>query len=190
MRSGLLSASARNSANSTYSSVRGGISTQPFCQNVSKSGTRLLCARSHRQHKGLNNRAENSHQPTRLRERQIKQFKSAGQAHRFLSAHDQIKISSITAAILSLPPSTEHPGPRNSRSGRNLQCGLAIDSRSIAGHPNSADPMRQVDDAVMALLGAIRAWNCSGGGREKGRAGRELVPFYRFSLAGIGAVPP
>ncbi len=41
-------------------------------------------------HKGLNNRAENSHQPTRKRERQMKQFKSAGQAQRFLSAHDGI----------------------------------------------------------------------------------------------------
>jgi putative transposase len=44
----------------------------------------------HRQHKGLNNRAENSHQPTRRRERQMKRFKSAEQAQRFLSAHDQI----------------------------------------------------------------------------------------------------
>jgi putative transposase len=44
----------------------------------------------HRRHKGLNNRAENSHQPTRRRERQMKMFKSAGQAQRFLSAHDQI----------------------------------------------------------------------------------------------------
>ena len=44
----------------------------------------------HRQHKGLNNRAENSHQPTRRRERQMKRFKSAGQAQRFLSVHDQI----------------------------------------------------------------------------------------------------
>src|SRR5437868_14589266 len=44
----------------------------------------------HRQHKGVNNRAENSHQPTRRRERQMKQFKSAGQAQRFLSADDQI----------------------------------------------------------------------------------------------------
>ena len=32
----------------------------------------------HRQHKGLNNRAENSHQPTRRRERIMKRFKSAG----------------------------------------------------------------------------------------------------------------
>ena len=44
----------------------------------------------HRRHKALNNRAENSHQPTRRRERQMKRFKSAGQAQRFLSAHDQI----------------------------------------------------------------------------------------------------
>jgi putative transposase len=44
----------------------------------------------HRRHKGLNNRAENSHQPTRRRERQMKRFKSAGQAQRFLSAHDPI----------------------------------------------------------------------------------------------------
>src|SRR3954469_3461288 len=43
-----------------------------------------------RRHKGLNNRAENPHQPTRRRERQMKRFKSAGQAQRFLSAHDQI----------------------------------------------------------------------------------------------------
>ncbi|MGF9763560.1 IS6 family transposase [Microvirga sp. 0TCS3.31] len=44
----------------------------------------------HRQHKRLNNRAENSHQPTRRRERQMKQFKSARQAQRFLSIHDPI----------------------------------------------------------------------------------------------------
>ena len=44
----------------------------------------------HRQHKGLNNRAENSHQPTRRRERILKRFKSAGQAQRFLSVHDQV----------------------------------------------------------------------------------------------------
>jgi putative transposase len=44
----------------------------------------------HRRHRGLNNRAENSHQPTRRRERQMKRFKSAGQAQRFLSAHDQV----------------------------------------------------------------------------------------------------
>ena len=47
-----------------------------------KMGLRI----EHRQHKSLNNRAENSHQPTRRRE----QFKSARQAQRFLSVHDQV----------------------------------------------------------------------------------------------------
>ena len=44
----------------------------------------------HRQHKALNNRAENSHQPTRRRERIMKRFKSSRQAQRFLSVHDQV----------------------------------------------------------------------------------------------------
>jgi putative transposase len=44
----------------------------------------------HRQHKGLNNRAENSHQPTRRRKRIMKRFKSSRQAQRFLSVHDQV----------------------------------------------------------------------------------------------------
>src|ERR671913_967537 len=47
----------------------------------------LIPGVEHRRHKGLNNRAENSHQPTRRRERQLKRFKSPGQAQRFLSAH-------------------------------------------------------------------------------------------------------
>src|ERR671912_699833 len=54
----------------------------------------------HRQHKGLNNRAENSHQPTRRRERIMKRFKSAGQAQRFLSVHDQV------ANLFRLPANT------------------------------------------------------------------------------------
>jgi putative transposase len=44
----------------------------------------------HRQHKGLNNRAENSHQPTRRRERIMKRFKSSRQLQRFVSIHDPI----------------------------------------------------------------------------------------------------
>ena len=37
-----------------------------------------------------NNRAELSHQPSRQRERQMRRFKSAGQAQRFLAAHGTI----------------------------------------------------------------------------------------------------
>jgi putative transposase len=41
----------------------------------------------HRQHRYLNNRAGNSHQPTRQRERRMQGFKSPGHAQRFLSAY-------------------------------------------------------------------------------------------------------
>ncbi len=40
--------------------------------------------------KWQNNRAENSHQPTRQRERQMRRFKSTGQVQRFLSTHGPI----------------------------------------------------------------------------------------------------
>ncbi|WP_414445617.1 IS6 family transposase [Burkholderia sp. 22PA0106] len=48
-----------------------------------------LCV-EHRQHKGLNNRAENSHQPTRVREKVMRRFKSACQLQRFASVHGQV----------------------------------------------------------------------------------------------------
>ena len=44
----------------------------------------------HRSHKGLNNRAENSHLPTRRREKIFKRFKSARHLQCFLSIHDPI----------------------------------------------------------------------------------------------------
>ncbi len=44
----------------------------------------------HRQSRYLNNRAENSHRPTRRRERQMQRFKSLRQAQEFLFAHSFI----------------------------------------------------------------------------------------------------
>jgi hypothetical protein len=105
----------------------------------------------HRQHKGLNNRAENSHQPTRRRERQMKQFKSASQAQRFLSAHDQInnlfylRREHVTAA--------EHRASRT----QTFQVWVEICSVGwqypdfcLARDMNSADPTLQVDGARQA----------------------------------------
>ena len=44
----------------------------------------------HRAHKGLNNRIEGSHRPTRRREKIMGRFKPPKQAQRFLAAHDRI----------------------------------------------------------------------------------------------------
>ncbi|MFG6592817.1 IS6 family transposase [Sulfitobacter sp. 1A12157] len=46
----------------------------------------------HRAHKGLNNRIEGSHRPTRKREKLMGRFKSPRQAQRFLATHDQINV--------------------------------------------------------------------------------------------------
>jgi transposase-like protein len=47
----------------------------------------LRLTAEHIERKSANNRAENSHQPTRRRERKIQGFKSLGSAQRFLAIH-------------------------------------------------------------------------------------------------------
>jgi putative transposase len=50
---------------------------------------KLGLAVDHRSHKGLNNRVEGSHRPTRKREKIQGRFKSARQAQRFLAIHEE-----------------------------------------------------------------------------------------------------
>jgi putative transposase len=50
----------------------------------------ILPSVEHRQHRYLNNRAENSHQPTRQREQRMQRFKSPGHAQGFLAAYGPI----------------------------------------------------------------------------------------------------
>ena len=73
---------------------------------------------SARHEQGLrkNNRAENSHQPTRRRERKMQRFKSPGSAQRFLSVHAAV-FNTFTSSAIS------HPAARSAfsetkRSGR------------------------------------------------------------------------
>jgi putative transposase len=55
-------------------------------RSYSAAKAEVLPSVEHCQQKYQNNRAENSHQPTRLRERVMRRFKSARHAQRFLSA--------------------------------------------------------------------------------------------------------
>jgi putative transposase len=59
-------------------------------QSYGAARREILPGVEHRQHRYLNNRAENSHQPTRQRERRRQRFKSPGHAQRFLSAYGPI----------------------------------------------------------------------------------------------------
>ena len=78
---------------------------------------RLLPDVEHRQSRYLNNRAENSHRPTRQRERQMQRFKSPDQAQRFLSAHAFIHGHFHPRRHQMSPPSTARSGVRLSTSG-------------------------------------------------------------------------
>src|SRR4029077_14510458 len=55
-------------------------------KSYSAAKAEVMPSVEHLQQKYQNNRAENSHQPTRLREKAMRRFKSAGHAQRFLSA--------------------------------------------------------------------------------------------------------
>ncbi len=59
-------------------------------QSYGAAKQEILPGVEHRQHRYLNNRAENSHQPTCQRERRMQQFKSPGHAQRLLSAYAPI----------------------------------------------------------------------------------------------------
>ncbi|GLR46070.1 hypothetical protein GCM10007880_65880 [Mesorhizobium amorphae] len=54
------------------------------------AGREIMPDVEYRRHKGLNNRAENSHQPIRRREKIMKRFKLARQLQRFASIHNPI----------------------------------------------------------------------------------------------------
>lgn len=51
----------------------------------------IMPAIEHRSHKGLNNRAENSHLPLRKRERAMQRFRSAGALQRFTSVFSSVR---------------------------------------------------------------------------------------------------
>lgn len=55
-------------------------------KSYSAAKRKILKEVEQRSHKRLNNRIEVAHQPTRLREKQMRKFKSPPQAQRFLSA--------------------------------------------------------------------------------------------------------
>jgi len=108
----------------------------------------VMPAVEHRKHKGLNNMAGNSHQPTRRRERQMKRFKSAGQAQRFLSAHDGIsnlfhlrRHQILAFSIDPLGPSL----PSLGRGHRRHRCGVT-ESTPSQSRP-IATLVQQVDGA-------------------------------------------
>jgi putative transposase len=63
----------------------------------------------HDQGRRANNRAENSHQPTRRRERKMQRFKSPGSAQRFLSIHAAVQNTINVQRHLTPPHASRSP---------------------------------------------------------------------------------
>jgi putative transposase len=71
----------------------------------------VIPAVEHRSHKGLNNRAENSHLPFRKRER-------TGQGFRSIGSLQQLSRSSQPSETISFPPNQIAPLPRSDPSAK------------------------------------------------------------------------
>jgi hypothetical protein len=86
----------------------------------------------HRSHRGLNNRAENSHVPLRKRERMMQGFRSAGGLQRFTSVFSAVR--------------------RTGKGGsyRYYHCSSATRGKKVCTGPSI--PEKQLDDAVLTAV--------------------------------------
>jgi len=74
------------------------------------AASELGLTKRHERGRWRNNRAENSHQPTRRRERKMQGFKSVGSAQRFFSVHAAAYNTTTSSAISPQQELTEPSG--------------------------------------------------------------------------------
>jgi hypothetical protein len=67
--------------------ARPGTTAEPRDRSYGAAKSEIRLSARHKQGLRMNNRAENSHQPTRRRERKMQRFKNAGSAQKYLSTH-------------------------------------------------------------------------------------------------------
>jgi putative transposase len=100
-----------------------------------------------------NNRAENSHQPTRRRERKMQRFKCPGSAQRFLSTHAatyntfNVQRHLISARTHRAFRASMNSGARQSRSFENIR-----DAEILAFF------LERCDNAVQSNAASVPAW--------------------------------
>jgi hypothetical protein len=101
----------------------------------------------------LNNRAENSHQPFRRRERAMQRFRSMKTLQKFGSVHAQVHIS-IRSGISSPGRFTSRDARLHWRSGAPLPRRASVTSGRVALRVGES---RYFDDAVVAHLAGDEA---------------------------------
>lgn len=111
----------------------------------------LGLAARHEQGLRKNNRAENSHQPVRRRERKMQRFKSAASAQRFLSAHAAVYNAS-TRNVISSPvalcgPSGLKRWPPGEQRRRLLEGRPVLQAAMVRARVYVTMPLRLVTDA-------------------------------------------
>lgn len=89
---------------------------------------------THRQSRYLNNRAENSHQPTRMRERQMKRFQSPRKLNASCRFSSRSILTFECAAIFSLPLATGNYSGRPFNSGVKLLAGRSFPRGSVSAY--------------------------------------------------------
>ena len=100
----------------------------------------------HERGRWRNNRAENSHQPTRRRERKMQRFKSAGSAQKFLSAHAAVYNTFNVQRHLTSAQShgrAPHRGDEHVARGRGRMKTLSLIVRSRSWRSNVTMPFQQ-----------------------------------------------
>jgi putative transposase len=100
----------------------------------------LLPSVEHRQHRYLSNRAANSHQPTRQRERRMGRLKSPGRAHRFLSAYGPIAQHFRPRRPRLPAPEYRQQMRNNFRHGGRSRARPSLRKRRVECHPLASVP--------------------------------------------------
>jgi transposase-like protein len=135
---------------------------------------------SSRHERGLrkNNRAENSHQPTRRRERKMQRFKSPGSAQRFLSVHAAVHNTVRCPASSHIPPHASRPTRRSVPDVASRHRGLKF---SGASNPPAAPtqvgmtaPSRRIRPIVSTISIPHRPLRAKAGSRSDQTSGGQF----------------